>query len=93
MSEVFVQIVILVTFLDTFKWNVEGAQLIEFFAGRGRISRLGRAAGLSVLSYDILYMKPRKGKRSAMDMNSCSGYAFPSWEQHIYIVCLSICCY
>ena len=75
----------LVTFLDVPTWNAEanqGLDLIEFFAGKARVSRMASWVGYKVRSFDIAYapnkapgeFKRGKLSRSAMDLNGCAGF-------------------
>ena len=50
--------------------------LIEFFAGAGRVSRLAAAQGWHVLVHDIGYDREAtaKGLKSSMDMVSSAGF-------------------
>ena len=62
--------------------------MIEFFAGRGNLSRCMRVSGRRTCSFDILYDATRPGrskpyKSNAMDINSASGFAL--------IVCKDVC--
>ena len=60
-------------------------EIIDFFSGKGRISRLAAKAGFRVASYEILHDLPtskrrRKNRnfprRSFMDFNGESGFAY-----------------
>lgn len=79
-----VEIVCLVCFLNVPGWGSEndGLDLVEFFAGRARLSRLASWVGYKVRSYDINYEKVmgdaefKRGKvrRSPMDLNGAAGF-------------------
>lgn len=63
----------------------EGYQVIEFFAGKARVAKLGHATGLVTTAHDIMYdetFKPRKGKKtskSCMDINDSAGFLLPGY--------------
>lgn len=64
----------------------EGYQVIEFFAGKARVAKLGHATGLVTTAHDIMYdgaFKPKKGKKnmskSCMDINDSAGFLFPGY--------------
>ena len=80
-------IFLLLSFLDEppafASWQLD---LLEFFAGTARVSRLAVSAGFNTGTHDIDYDRsafkegsedtnPTKGGRSAMDMNQPSGFA------------------
>ena len=57
-------------------------EMIEFFAGRGNLSRCMKLAGIPTASLDILYSgsrRERSHKSNAMDINSPSGFWFLCW--------------
>ena len=57
----------------------DGTQVIEFFAGVGRISEMAALMGYKSKSYDIDYTAEwakKKHKRSPMDLNSNAGFTF-----------------
>lgn len=63
------------------RWDV-----IEYFSGTGRLSKMAAKAGLVVASFEILLDAPKSKKRnkhfhprSSMDMNGESGFAFLGW--------------
>ena len=54
--------------------------MLEFFAGKGNLSRAMRMAGMSVASFDILYDASNPARSdpymsNVMDMCSASGFA------------------
>ena len=58
-----------------------GYQVIEMFAGKKRVAKLGKAIGLVTCAHDILYDKSFKPKRkrspkSSMDINDSAGFLF-----------------
>ena len=70
-----VLLVLLVSFLDLPTTGDEG-QVLEFFAGVGRIAALAKYCGYKSSALDIRYGEERyhkAGKRSPMDINSNSG--------------------
>ena len=67
-------LVLLVSWLDLPKG--EEFQVIEYFAGVGRIAALSRYVGYKSAAVDITYDSEqfkRSGKRSPMDINSDAG--------------------
>ena len=48
--------------------------IVEMFAGKGRICRLAEAAGYWALAHDLAYHKPKPGANNAMDINGKAGY-------------------
>lgn len=77
--------VILCTFLDVPGWGgMEGLEIVELFAGVGRIARLGAWLGYSTRAFDLNYIplkdsnqtKRGKCRRPAMDLNGCAGFVF-----------------
>lgn len=83
----FLRIIVLVTFLSVPTWDTEANKdldIVEFFSGRARVSRLASWSGLKVRSYDISYVPasgiPGDFKRGAqirapMDINGSAGFA------------------
>ena len=65
--------------LGSDEWDV-----LDFFAGRGRISTLGSALGYRCAAYDIERAPVKKRKsiwrpgQSVMDMNSDAGFVCPA---------------
>lgn len=63
---------------------IQDYEVLEFFAGRGNLTRCMRASGRSTASFDILYGDRFNSKKSrqkpygsnCMDVNSASGFAF-----------------
>lgn len=77
----FVSAVLLTAWLDL--PDMGQFQVVEFFAGRARISKMCSRLGLRTGSFDITYDKAgnwstRNGlpKRSCFDMNSDAGFLF-----------------
>ena len=74
------------TWLPFLDWTKE-YDLLDVFAGRGRIGRLAHRAGFKSAVYDIEYNKPRWARskhsrvkrRSFMDINGESGFLLPGW--------------
>ena len=48
--------------------------MLEFFAGRGRVSEEFRAAGHLTAKFDILYHSAKPGKSNYMDLAAPSGF-------------------
>lgn len=55
--------------------------LLEFYAGRGRINRLARSVGYACVAADVVY---DAGPRSASSLNLCgnAGFAQLDWIVH-----------
>lgn len=51
----------------------DGLEVLEYFAGVGRIAQLAQWVGYKSCAYDRDFAKPRPGKRGAMDLNSDAG--------------------
>ena len=77
----------MVSFLSVPTWDPIGnsqLDLVEFFAGRARVSRLAAWVGYKVRAYDIDFQtcnrpgefKRGRLRRSAMDLNGAAGFAF-----------------
>ena len=63
-------------------WYVcQGLDMLEFFAGRGNVSRVMKLSGLRTGSLDIKYpvktSKPKPRSGSTMDLLSPAGFAIP----------------
>ncbi|CAK8992823.1 Uncharacterized protein SCF082_LOCUS3230 [Durusdinium trenchii] len=98
--KVVVFLIILVWFLDIPKPQNE-YQLLEFYAGVGRIASLAKWCGFSTAAVDIQYgaHRQREGKRRPMDINGNAGLVLcihllltSEWEQVVAffaIVCSS----
>ena len=57
-----------------------GFDIIEFYAGRGRISRIGRAVGFQAVTADLIYDKPENPQKSALNLCGSAGFAPPGLE-------------
>ena len=78
---------------------MEDLDLVEFFSGKARVSRLASWMGLRVRSYDIIY-KPVTGdpgafkrgqqRRSSMDLNGAAGFARLGLEKNHQLLRLVI---
>lgn len=85
-AKVVLLLVLLVSFLDVPK-PPQQYQVIEYFAGVGRVAAMSKHLGFDSAAVDILYGKAgfgASGKRSPMDINSDSGLVLP--------VCISSTC-
>ena len=63
--------------MDDSETAVHDIQVIEYFAGVGRIARVSRACGLRAVAYDLEYGKHARMKpsqRNPLDMNSNAGF-------------------
>lgn len=87
-SKVVVFLIILVWFLDIPKPQNE-YQLLEFYAGVGRIASLAKWCGFSTVAVDIQYgaHRQREGKRRPMDINGNAGLVF------LKLLCLGDQCF
>lgn len=75
-AQVVILLVLLTWWLDIPKNDHCPYQIIELFAGVGRIAALGKYAGYTSAAVDIEYNKQawdRAGKRSPYDINADSG--------------------
>ena len=71
-----VLLVLLVWWLDIPKHHDAPYQVIEFFAGVGRISALAKLCGFTTAAVDIAYSREwgkRMGRRAPMDLNGNAG--------------------
>ena len=73
-------LILLVWWLDLPKCDAEPYQVLEYFAGVGRIAAIAKLTGLQSAALDIAYgehlgkrMVMGKRKRSPMDLNSDAG--------------------
>ena len=76
-SEAFIAIVILAASMDPlprFARGRGGYDVIEYYAGRARISRLARLAGYRSIATDVKYDMHDSG-RSALDLCCSAGFA------------------
>ena len=74
--EVLILLVLLVSWMEDPPEVQSEYDVLEFFAGVGRIARLSEKVGMKSVAYDIDYGNSRakqSGKRSAMDLNSSAG--------------------
>ena len=93
--EVFVKLVVLVAFLDVPGWETpQDLDLVEFFSGKARTSKMANWMGFHSRAYDIEYhptrhlFEPKHGfrPRSCMDINGPAGFAFLCLEHVIFHV-------
>ena len=79
----FVLLLRLISWLDFFGL-AEGWDILDFFAGRARVSKWGKKAGYKCAAYDVLYDQPQNEtiskhsqlpRKSFMDINSEAGFA------------------
>ena len=79
LAEVVLLLILLVHWLDL-PPQADAYEVLELFAGVGRIAALSKYAGYKSAAVDLDYSKEtweRQGKRSPMDINSDSGLVFP----------------
>ena len=77
LSEDVLTLILLVRWLELGEAH-EGTEVIEFFAGVGRIALMARYAGFKSVAYDMSYGEQwsrRTKRRSPMDINSNAGLA------------------
>ena len=81
-TEVFVALIILTAHMDFGLENSE-FQILEFFAGTRRISRLATSVGLKAAAHDVLY-----DEGNAHNINSSSGFVLGTkfWIARVYVV-------
>ena len=48
--------------------------MLEFFAGRGRVTEAFRSNGHLTAKFDIKYHNPKSGKSNFMDLTTASGF-------------------
>ena len=97
-AKAFLQIVVLVAFLDIPDINFQDLDFVELFSGKARVSKLASWVGLNVRSFDLNY-EPAAGprgsfkrgslRRSPMDLNGSAGFAKLGWSNK---VCYTFCC-
>ena len=77
-SQVIVFLVLLISWMeDPEVVNKKNIQVIEFFAGVGRIAQISEHMGYQSVAHDLEYGKgiaKRTGKRNSMDLNSNAGF-------------------
>ena len=63
-------------------FGAKACDLIELFAGRGRISRLARARGWNTLSHDWLYdeVAEANGCNNCMDLCGNAGFVYLAYN-------------
>ena len=76
LGKVFITLVMLVAWLDGAPRLADGTcpqsyDILDFFAGAGRLARAGRRCGETTAAFDIGYHHNRR----VFDMNSSSGFA------------------
>ena len=79
MSEVVVLLVLL-TWWQDFQKPAQPYDVLEFYAGVGRIARVSKFIGLKSAAVDIEYGKAsasKRGSRPPMDINSDAGLLWP----------------
>ncbi len=97
------KVVVLVAFLRVPGWheNTEGLDLVEFFSGKARTSKLAAWMGFNSRAYDIEYhptrhpFEPKNGMRprSSMDINGPAGFALlcPKGFLNVLVVFFVFC--
>ena len=76
LREVLIFLVLMVSWMEDPPEVQTEYEVLEFFAGVGRIARLSQKVGMTSVAYDIDYgnaRAKRSGKRSSMDLNSSAG--------------------
>ena len=72
LAKTFITLVILVTCLDSFEF-VSEHDVLDFYAGAGRVARAARFAGLCALGMDLAY----SGNPRAFDLSKECGFVSP----------------
>lgn len=87
-TEAFIMIVLMCSWLSFVDLESSQYEMIEFFAGQSRISRLAHAAGYQAARYDLTYDpvfqensgsssgKRKRASGGAMDFSSSAGFVF-----------------
>ena len=66
----------------------EKYDVVEYFAGKARIAKAARKAGLNAAALDILYHENQR----VFDMTSTAGFGFHGWPWFVRVhVCLCAC--
>lgn len=76
-SKVIIFLVLLVSWMEDDNNVKSNFQVIEYFAGVGRIAQVADRKGYQSVAFDLTYGEERaarKGKRSSMDLNSNAGF-------------------
>ncbi len=71
--KVVILLVLLISWMEDSSSAKDDIEVIEYFAGVGRIAILSQYVGYRSVAYDMDYAKARPGKRSPMDLNSPAG--------------------
>lgn len=77
-SKVIIFLVLLVSWMEDENNVKSNFQVIEYFAGVGRIAQVAHRKGYQSVAFDLTYGEERAarvGKRSPMDINSNAGFA------------------
>ena len=77
-SEAFLAVVLMMACADPLPENLgdsRGFDIIELYAGRARISRMGRAAGLRCITADMIYDSLWSVHKSSLNLNGSAGFA------------------
>lgn len=71
--KVVILLVLLISWMEDSSSAKDDIEVIEYFAGVGRIAFLSQYVGYRSVAYDMDYAKAKPGKRSPMDLNSPAG--------------------
>lgn len=96
MTEVFLLVILLTSWLDFLPESQE-YDVIEFYAGVGRIARLSHGVGYRSAAYDVMYdlgccaevseeHQNRIRKKKTMDLSTPAGFAFLrfAFKSHLF---------
>ena len=73
--EAFVALILLISWMKPPTFADRAWDVVEFFAGTARVSRLATARGWQCLCHDWDYDRDHgPGKHNCMDMNGAAGY-------------------
>ena len=76
LAQAIVLLVLLVSWLDDGPGPIKNdLEVIEFFSGAARVSKLSHRMGMRVVAYDMDYASAKPGRRGSMDLNSNAGFA------------------
>ena len=71
--QVYITLILLVSFLQPDPLG-DHFQVLDFYAGKGRLARGARYVGMPAAAVDVMYTENNR----AMDMNSPSGFVLPA---------------
>ena len=89
--EAFIYIIIMLGHLNLLK-PMEHYQVIDMFAGRGRLAKLAKALGLQAAAVDSEYDSKGDNKRrsNCMDINTSGGFLLLLFKRHVVELTTSV---